>query len=209
MKPMLSRLAAATVFAFTSLANAQAAEKNGTCLVWSEGDSQSLMSCEASSLAACGKGLKAITNKDTAFANYKGKLFRKKDDSSISEFRNEPPEGCRKERIEAARGVEATMSSQWGSAVYSADLKSGDKAYVYGKSVTLREEASSKSRAIGLLVDRAEATISAKSKEAAKIANLFDAHWFKITVDGKTGWIYGQFLHPDPNSQESFVSGGN
>lgn len=181
------------------------AQKKGTCLTWSEGDSQSLTECKAATQQECAHGAPKIDKKATAFQNYKGVLFRKAGEPDIYEFRNEPDTLCKKELIAAARGAEGTMSSEWGYAVYSDALVPGKKAFVYGTSVSLREKASTSSNRIATPADRAEVKILEKSKARDSISGLYSAYWFKVTVAGKTGWIYGQFLHPDPNSNESFI----
>lgn len=208
MKTYRISLAIAIFFLCASPPQALAAEGAGTCLVWEEGDAQHLLRCEAASLEKCAQGKKAMAQNETAFADYKGRLYRSADGAQIFEFRNDPPTNCGKELTRAARDVELAMAAQWKAAVYSAHLKAGDKAYIYGKSVTLREAASAKSKALGSLADRAEAKLLERSKQISSIPNLLDAYWFKISVDGNTGWVYGQFLHPDPNSQKSFVGGG-
>lgn len=182
------------------------AQKKGTCLTWSEGDSQSLSDCKAATQVECAQGAKKIDNKATSFQNYKGMLFQKPGEPDIFEFRNEPATLCKKELVSAARGSEGTMSSQWGYAVYSDALVPGKKAFVYGTSVSLREKASTGSNRIATPADRAEVKILEKSKARDSVSGLYSAYWFKVTVAGKTGWIYGQFLHPDPNSTESFIS---
>ncbi|MBK6606889.1 MAG: SH3 domain-containing protein [Leptospiraceae bacterium] len=107
--------------------------------------------------------------------------------------------------IQSARDAEGTMCSEWGFVVYSEGLKAGDVSYIYGKSVNVRESASTKSKSILTPTDRTKIKILEKSKERATIPNLYKAYWFKISVGDKTGWVYGQFLHPDPNSSVSFI----
>ncbi|HRG48685.1 MAG TPA: SH3 domain-containing protein [Leptospiraceae bacterium] len=179
----------------------------GTCSTWIEGDSQSLVDCKESTLEECAKDKKSIQKKDTAFQNYTGKLFKSKntDASEIFEFKNESVDNCKKQMIQSAREAEGTMCSEWGFVVYSEGLKAGDAAYIYGKSVNLRESASTKSKSILTPADRTKIKILEKSKERATIPNLYKAYWFKISVGDKTGWVYGQFLHPDPNSNASFI----
>ncbi|MCE9596982.1 MAG: SH3 domain-containing protein [Spirochaetia bacterium] len=188
-----------------SVVHAEAPRK-GTCFTWSEGDSQSLNDCKAATQQECSKGAKPIDKKATAFQNYKGSLFQKPDTTEILEFRNEPATICKKEIVQAARGSEGTMSSEWGYAVYSEALVPGKKAYVYGTSVSLREKPSTSSNRLATPLDRAEAKILEKSKARDSVPGLYSAYWFKVTVGGKTGWIYGQFLHPDPNSSEPIIS---
>ncbi|MBL8022007.1 MAG: SH3 domain-containing protein [Leptospirales bacterium] len=205
MNRILVSLLFASVSLFVPALQAQA-QKKGTCLTWSEGDSQSLQDCKAATQAECAKSAKRIDNKATAFQNYKGLLFQNPGESEIFEFRTEAATLCKKELIQSARAAEGTMSSQWGYAVYSETLGPGKKAFVYGTSVSLREKASTSSTRLATPADRAEVKILEKSKARDSVSGLYSAYWFKVVVAGKTGWIYGQFLHPDPNSSESFIS---
>lgn len=202
------KLALMLILFFISSVNPIFSQANkGTCSTWIEGDSQSLVDCKESTLEECAKDKKAIHKKDTAFQTYTGKLFKSKnsDASEIFEFKNESVDNCKKQMIQSAREAEGTMCSEWGFVVYSEGLKVGDIAYIYGKSVNLRESASTKSKSILTPADRTKIKILEKSKERATIPNLYKAYWFKISVGDKTGWVYGQFLHPDPNSNVSFI----
>lgn len=181
------------------------AKETGVCYQWSEGDAQHLDSCEVSSLEDCSKGRKAISKKETAFQNYTGKLFLDKDNQNIYEFKKGNALDCEKEIIKSAREAELTMCSNWGKAVYSTGLKVGDKAFIYGKSVNVREKANSKSKKLFSPEDKAEVNILEKSVTEDKIDNLYSAFWFKISVNGKVGWVYGQFIHPDPKSKNEFI----
>jgi hypothetical protein len=181
------------------------AKETGVCYQWSEGDAQHLDSCEASSLEDCSKGRKAISKKETSFQNYTGKLFLDKENQSIFEFKKGSHEDCDKEIIKSAREAELTMCSNWGKAVYSTALKVGDKAFIYGKSVNVREKANSKSKKLFSPDDKTEVSILEKSTSEDKIDKLYSAFWFKISVNGKTGWVYGQFIHPDPTSKTEFI----
>ncbi|MBI3396191.1 MAG: SH3 domain-containing protein [Spirochaetia bacterium] len=181
----------------------------GTCINWSEGDAQSMISCKASTLDECSKGRQTVDVKETAFQNYTGKLFRAPGAQDFYEFKHEPADSCRKQSIKAARDAEGTMCSEWGYVVYSDHLKAGDKAYVYGTAVTIREKPSTKSNRVGTPADRAPLKILGKSASRETVQGLMNAYWFHVQVDGKKGWIYGQFVHPDPNSESSFISGGN
>lgn len=182
------------------------AKDTGVCYQWSEGDAQHLEGCEASSLENCGKGKKKIKKEDTAFQNYNGKLFLDSETQSIYEFKQGSIENCQKELIKSARAAELTMCDNWGKTVYSANLKVGDKAYIYGKSVNVRENANSKAKKLFSPEDRSEVSILDKTNKEEKIEKLYSSYWFKISVNGKTGWVYGQFLHPDPNSKNEFIS---
>ena len=204
------KLVVILILLFISSVNAifsQANSKKGTCSTWIEGDSQSLVDCKESTLEECAKNKSSIQKKDTAFQNYTGKLFKSKnaDASEIFEFKNESVDNCKKQMIQSARDAEGTMCSEWGFVVYSEGLKAGDTAYIYGKSVNIRESASTKSKSILMPADRTKIKILEKSTERASIPNLYKAYWFKISVGDKTGWVYGQFLHPDPNSSVSFI----
>lgn len=182
------------------------AKDTGICYKWSEGDAQHLESCEASSLENCAKGKKKIKKEDTAFQNYNGKLFLDSESQSIFEFKQDSLKDCEKELIKSAREAEMTMCDNWGKAVYSVNLKVGDKAYIYGKSVNVRENSNSKAKKLFSPEDRAEVTILDKTNKEDKIEKLYSSYWFKISVKGKIGWVYGQFLHPDPNSKNEFIS---
>lgn len=178
--------------------------ENGVCFIWSEGDALHLDSCAATTLDACSRGRKKIQNKDTAFQIYKGKLF-KDNDNNIYEFRNESIDSCEKELVKSAREAELTMCSNWGKSVYSSGLKVGDKAYIYGKSVNVRESPSIKSKKVSSPADRTEVKILEKSEKEDSLENLYSSYWFKISIGNVTGWVYGQFLHPNPNSKQEFV----
>ena len=172
------KLVVILILLFISSVNAifsQANSKKGTCSTWIE--------------------------------NYTGKLFKSKnsDAQEIFEFKNESIDNCKKQMVQSARDAEGTMCSEWGFVVYSEGLKAGDTAYIYGKSVNIRESASTKSKSILMPADRTKIKILEKSTERASIPNLYKAYWFKISVGDKTGWVYGQFLHPDPNSSVSFI----
>lgn len=181
------------------------AKENGVCYIWSEGDSQGLIECKSSSLEDCSKGNKPITKNDTAFQNYTGKLFRNEQGQSIHEFKTGSADICDKEFIKEARESELTMCDNWGKAVYSTGLKVGDNAFVYGKSVNVRESANNKSKKLFSSSDRTKVKILEKSAKEDKIDKLYSAYWFKVSIDGKTGWIYGQFLHPNPMSKTEFI----
>lgn len=181
------------------------AKETGVCYTWSEGDSQGLIECKPSTLEECSMGNKAINKKETAFQNYTGKLFRNEETQNINEFKTGSADICDKEMIKSARESELTMCDNWGKAVYSTGLKVGDKAFVYGKSVNVREAANSKSKKLFSPDDRTEVKILEKSAKEDKIDKLYSAYWFKISINGKTGWIYGQFLHPNPMSKTEFI----
>lgn len=188
-----------------SALGAQTPDTKGNCYEWEEGDAVHLMSCKPMTLAECSKGKKSIDVKSTAFQFYKGKLFQAPGNHNIVEFLVEAPSGCKQAFIGAARGAEGTMSSNWNYAVYSEKLAAGHKAFVYGTSVILRDSPSTKGKQVAVLKDRAPVKIVGKSKERDAVKDLFPAYWFQVTVDGKTGWVYGQFIHPDPNSTEEFI----
>lgn len=178
--------------------------EDGICYQWSEGDALHLNSCSVSTLESCSKGKKSIQKKDTAFQIYKGKLF-KDNENNIYEFRKESKDECDKELIKSAREAELAMCSNWGKAVYASNLKIGDTAYIYGKSVNLRENPNTKAKKIAAPEDRTEVKILERSSKEDSIQNLYSAYWFKISVKGTIGWVYGQFLHPNPNSKEEFI----
>ena len=181
------------------------AKETGVCYTWSEGDSQGLIECKASTLEECSKGNKGINKKETAFQNYTGKLFRNEDTQNIYEFKKGSAIECDKELIKASRDSELTMCDNWGKAVYSTALKVGDRAFIYGKSVNIRESANAKSKKLFSPDDRAELKILEKSTKEDNIDKLYSAYWFKVSINGKIGWVYGQFIHLDPKSKTSFI----
>lgn len=144
---------------------------------------------------------------DSQQRQYTGKLYRSPKEKAVSEFRAEPIAACEKAVIKGARQEEASMSVQFGAAVYSAELRAGDKAYVYGSSVILREKPSVKANKVAVLTDRAPVDVVGRSKEMDAVPGLHKAYWFEVKIDGKKGWIYGQFIHPDPNSPQLFIGG--
>jgi hypothetical protein len=190
------------LYSFTSILPV---EENGICLTYSEGDSSSITDCNASTLKECSKGKKSISNEDTLFQSYDGKLFRSAEDqNSFVEFRKEPKSNCDLHFINSARNQEGTMSSNWGYIVYSENLKTGDKAFVYGKKVIVRESGSVKAKKLFNVDDNAEVLILEKSKAKEKVGNSFtEAFWFKVKIKDKQGWIYGQYIHPNPKSKEA------
>ncbi len=192
------------VFFFTFTAMLQANEK-GICLSYSEGDSSIITNCNASTLKECSKGKKSILNKDTTFQSYEGKLFRSADDqNSFVEFRKESKSSCDLHFINSSRSQEGTMSGNWGYIVYSENLKTGDKAFVYGKKVIVRDNGSVKAKKIFNADENAEVLILEKSKAKEKVSEgLTEAFWFKVKIKDKQGWIYGQFIHPNPKSKEA------
>jgi hypothetical protein len=181
------------------------AQETGFCYVWSEGDAPHLMECKPSTLAECSRGKQSIKPGETSFDVYTGKLFRDEETQSIHEFKKSTKQSCENDQIKSARGSELTMSSSWGYSVYSKNLKTGDKAYIYGKSVNIREQANVKSKRLFALPNFTEVKILEKSKKEESVKDLYSSFWFKITVNGKTGWVFGQFLHPDPKSKEEFI----
>ncbi len=186
-----------------------AADKKGICIEWTEGDGLSLDGCKESSLSECSKGRKAITAKETSFQSYSGKLFKSKgDDGALFEFQEKPASACKPMFIASARSYEGTMSGNWGYIVYSDKLKKGDSAYIYGKNVTVREEGNVKSKKILSLDTGVKVQIIGKSAARGSVPELQDAYWFQISVQGKKGWVFGKFIHPDPNSEKSFVEEG-
>ena len=181
-----------------------AKEDKGICLSWSEGDGLSLDGCNASTLKECSKGKKAITNKDTSFQNYTGKLFQNTE-GNISEFLNELATNCEKRLVKSARNYELTMSTNWGHIVYSDKLKQGDKAFIHGEKVNVREKPSLDGKVVYVPKNLTEVNILQKTKERIKVADAYEAYWFKISDGKKQGWVYGQFIHPNPKSKKSYV----
>ncbi|MDX1960729.1 MAG: SH3 domain-containing protein [Leptospiraceae bacterium] len=186
-------------FTFVSLT----AKESGICLTWTEGDGQTLSDCKPSTKAECGKGKKSISSKDTSFQNYKGVLF--KDDTNLYEFRK-GENSCDKLLIASARDYEGTMSSNWDFTVYSDKLNKGDSAFIYGKSVIVREKADIKSKKLFNADDRQKVKILDKTKERVKVGDHFPSYWFQVEINSKKGWVFGKFIHPDPESKKSFVS---
>jgi hypothetical protein len=200
---MLLKLLIINTFVVISLF---ANDQNGICLTWQEGDSKSLLDCKASSLNSCKGKLKEIKKDQTAFQDYKGKLFFSEELSQINEFVSGVAKDCDKILIQSARDSEGTMNSQWGKIVYSSQLVKGNTAYIYGKSVNMREKDSADSKRITTIEDRTKVKILEKSKEEVSVKSIpFKAYWFKIESDGKTGWVFGAYVHPDPNSKSPFI----
>lgn len=189
-------------FMFTAMLMAN---EKGICLAWAEGDSSTITDCKASTLKECSKGKKSISNKDTTFQSYEGKLFRSSNDpNSFVEFITEPKSNCDLLRINSLRIQEATMSNAWGYIVYSENLKIGDKAFVYGKKVIVRETGSVKAKKLFNADENTEVLILEKSTVKEKVGKGFtEAFWFKVKLENKEGWIYGQYLHPNPKSKEA------
>ena len=180
-------------------------DPNGICITWQEGDTKSLLECKASNLNSCKGKLKEIKKEQTSFQDYKGKLFFSEETSEINEFVSGKID-CDKLLIQSAREAEGSMCSQWGKIVYSSHLVKGDTAFIYGKSVNLREKASADSKKITTINDRLKIKIIEKSKEEVSVkSNPFKAFWFQIESEGKKGWVFGAYLHPDPNSKNSFI----
>ncbi len=192
----------------TVIVRAEAPGEKGTCYKWSEidGTAYGPGDCAVSTLAECGKGNKAVESKPSAFQKHKGKLFQTSEAGEYTEFRSEPVALCQKARVVYARASEADMSSRVGFVAHSEDLIPGNRAYVYGSSVTLRETPSVKGKKVSVPADRSPVQIIGRSKTRDTVQGLFPAYWFQVTVDGKKGWIYGQFIHPDPDSPKSFLS---
>lgn len=50
-----------------------------------------------------------------------------------------------------------------------------------------------------VLKDRMPLKITGKSEKPEGLGKLeVQAYWFKVTVAGKSGWIYGKYVHPNP-----------
>ncbi len=180
--------------------------EKGVCLIWVEGDGQSLQECKESNVRECSKNKKSISNMQTTFSNYKGKIFKSSsDDQNVIEFlENKDKTHCEKLFVSSARDYENTMSDNWGYFVYSDLIKVGEKAFVYGNKIILREKPSTKSKKLNTLDNNLEIKILDKSKEKEKLPKSSKAaFWFKIKISEQVGWVYGQFIHPDPNSKES------
>ncbi len=190
-----------------------AAKDDGVCYEWSEGDARHLMGCTPSTLSLCSKGREPISNKMTAFQGYTGKLFRSTEDT-IYEFVKKAPEDCDKELVANARSVEASMSVEWGTAVYSNALKVGDKAYIFGNSVLIQDRPSKKASKVASPADLTPVKVverSAKTSTFGKPNERYpmQAYWFKVSVGNKLGWVFGEFLHPDPKSKKKYISSPN
>lgn len=195
----------AAAFTLSHSIGAETPGGKGTCYYWSDDLAPRVFSCEAATEVECAKGKQPLLNKDTYFGKFTGKLYGSPGASMVYEFRDEPIAACEKAMIKGAREAEASMSAGSRTAVYSIGLKVGDRAVVYGSSVILREKPSVKANKVAVLTDRAPVEVVAISKEMDAVPGLYKAYWFEVKVEGKKGWVYGQFIHPDPNSPELFI----
>jgi hypothetical protein len=168
----------------------------GGCLYYTWGDALHLGECKPSTLGECKKGLKPMEG-----AQGYTFVHPEHEERGMTVF--EPgPVDCNKARIENNRSIEQQMSSQWGYWTYSAEVKPGDSAFVFGTGVNLRQGPSTKTKALAVLKNRSRLKILEKSAQPEVLADdqiKINGYWFKVNVEGKTGWIYGKFVHPNPD----------
>ena len=180
----------------------------GLCLRWEEGDSLSLNSCHQSSKVDCHKSSKPIAPDKTMFV-YDHEPVMQTSQGEILEFRphSKSSQECSALLRSAARQAERMMSQQWGHFVYSKMLGKGQRAYVYGKNGWLYRKPDSTSQKKELLKDGLQVLIVERSLTQSHFGDHRDpaAYWFLVEGHGKTGWIFGKFLHPDPSSLKSII----
>lgn len=176
-----------------------AEDKKGICLEWIEGEGFDLENCRPYSISECSKGKEAVP----AMEGFSGKLFKSKDGKVMSEFQEKPASACKALLISAARGKEGTASEYSAYIVYSDKLKKGDTAYIYGENVNVREKGSVKAKKLFSLNKGVKVEILDKSAKRENVMN--SGYWFQISVDGKKGWVFGAFIHPDPDSEKPFI----
>jgi hypothetical protein len=180
--------------------------KHGLCLGWEEGDALHMSSCRETSQEACAAGRKPAPTKNWSFPPSKAALavYAKKSANEYDSYEMRT-ETCPELNRDNARDVEKSMSGQWGYAVYSVGLKAGERAYIYGKDVPVRDKPAKNAAVLFRASASDRVTLREKSKEMDKGKEL-SAHWFKVAwPNGKEGWVFGEFLHPDPQSPESVI----
>lgn len=176
--------------------------KQGICLEYEEGDGFDLQSCRTSSLSDCSKG-----KKPTAMEGFKGKLFLSTDKKHLSEFQEKPASACKPILVSDARGKDTYLSEYARYILYSNKLKKGDTAYIYGENVNVRETGSIKSEKLFSLNKGTKVEIIGKSAMKQNLEkDTWKAYWFQISVNGKKGWVFGQFIHPNPDSEKPFLN---
>jgi len=180
---------------------AQNSPVKGTCLSWEEGDALHMLSCKPCTKGEFLKGKEPFDPSSTQFFQGRKDLFTGAD-CGICEFTTEPID-CKEEARRNDQAVSDQMTEQWNMYFYSMSLQSGNAAFVYGKNVILREQPSVNSKVVIVLKDRAPLKILDKTQEPEYIPkNGHGAYWFQVTVQGKKGWVYGKYVHPDPDGKK-------
>src|SRR5262249_55271174 len=157
--------------------------------------------------AACARGRKPASKSVSNFGLEKSAVaaYAGKEKSEYDTFERRAA-GCTRIRRENAREVEGTMSGQWKSVVYSAGVKVGDSVFIFGqgvRTVPVRETADDKAPVAFKAPDRTRVKVLAKGPQAGEDVSGF---WFQLSFpDGRKGWVFGRYVHPDPDSLEPYI----
>ena len=116
--------------------------------------------------------------------------------------------GYREIKIQTARDAEERLSLQWNNWIYSNTLESGDSVYIYRKdsdqttSVNIYRTPDFKSKIEFIAKHGQKVKILKKSKE--QTYKEMQSYWFEINIEEKKGWIWGEYLHPNPLMEEEY-----
>lgn len=175
----------------------------GICTLWTSGDAYHLEQCKAMTRGECTKN--------------KADLEMESIKTDLNFIEHIPPNSqayCRDMKIKNARDVEMQMSGLWTKVTWQYKLKVGEEVYIHSKRQRFRTNPDlNKSPLVSnphyYLSVGTKVKILEKSKEPTymKPNRDFNSHWYKVKAleTGKTGWIFGRFLHPDPMSEDSFI----
>lgn len=178
------------------------AAKHGLCIGWDSGDAVHMESCAAMPESECTQGRKPLAEYDLVQEVAQGPLFIDSD-GGLFEFRlSEKP--CKVLAIESAREAEKTMSGQWARWVYAEDIKVGDRAAIYGKNVKVHSEPGVGADVLRIIT-RASGKFMVMQKSEATQVNEMSSSWFKLSLGRGTGWVWGEYVHPDPQSEEKYI----
>jgi uncharacterized protein YecT (DUF1311 family) len=175
----------------------------GICTLWTSGDAYHLEKCKAMTRGECAKS--------------KADFEKKEVKMDLNFIEHNPPNSlayCRDMKIKNARDVEMQMSGLWSKITWENKLKVGEDVYIYSERQRFRTNPDLNNSPLVsnphyYLSVGTKVKILEKSKKPTymKPNKDFSSHWYKVKAleTGKTGWIFGRFLHPDPTSENSFV----
>jgi hypothetical protein len=105
---------------------------------------------------------------------------------------------------DSAREAEGMMSSQWGWWVHSSSVEVGDSAFSYGQNVAVREGPAQESPVTHRVEANATPLLVLEKSDRTDLDDM-GGSWFKVQVGTVEGWIWGEFVHPDPLSEQEYI----
>ena len=169
----------------------------GVCTVWEQGDALHLSKCYKEYKALCN------TANNDSYGEQTSVIFKKMQEADINNY-------CHQVEVKNARDVELTMAGQWGVQVWDYLLTPGSKAQTYQRAIQLKLVPEIGGEDLKETIDSGtKVTIISRGAERKIVKEYGDysAYWYQVKIDksGIQGYVFGTFIHPNPDSPEAFI----